>query len=173
MLARFMDSIPVQLRRDSMSAYFTRSLTVAGVALALGASVVVAQTPPRAGRGMGMMMHYDKSTEVTVAGTVEAVETMPRLGGGRGPGMAMGGTHLTFKTATETFDVHLGPSAWLADQKFDIATGDTLTIVGSTVTVNGEKALIAREITKGDRKITLRDADGFPAWAGWGRRSQS
>jgi len=144
----------------------TKSLITAGLALALTASLASAQ-PPYHGRGMGMA-HYDKSTEVTVTGTVEAV--LPHQARMGMPGM--GGTHLTFKTDSEQFDVHVGPTNWLAEKKFEFAKGDRLEIVGSSLTIGGEKALIAREITKGESKITLRDANGFPLWSGRGRRAQ-
>jgi hypothetical protein len=133
-------------------------------ALLVAASLATAQ--PHAGRGMGM--RYDKSTEVTVKGTVEAV--LVGHSGMRGMGM---GTHLTFKTDSGDVDVHVGPGWWLTEQKIEFAKGDQLEVVGSSVTFNGEKALIAREITKGDRKIILRDANGIPVWSGRGRRSQS
>jgi hypothetical protein len=151
--------------------HLPRTLALTGAAVALTTTFAFAQPP--SGRGMGRM-GYDKATEVTVTGTVESVATQEMgFGQGRGAGMMMGGTHLMLKTATETLDVRLGPTRWLADQKFEIAKGDTLQIVGSTITFNGAKALIAREITKGDRTLTLRNADGFPAWAGRGRRNQS
>jgi hypothetical protein len=86
--------------------------------------------------------------------------------------MGMGGTHLTLKTETGNLDVALGPSNWLAEKKYEFAKGDLLDIVGSEVTMNGQKTLVAREITKGGTTMTLRDANGVPAWSGRGRRSQ-
>jgi len=139
----------------------TRTLLIAGAALLLVTSIAAAQ--PRAGRGMGMP-RYDKTTEVTVKGTVAAVVPQQARMGGTG-------THLTFKTEQGSFDVHLGPAAWLSEKKYEFAAGDSLEIVGSALTINGEKAVIAREITKGDAKFTLRDANGLPAWAGRGRRT--
>lgn len=138
------------------------TFSLAGSALLLTASMASAQGRP--GPGMGMP-RYDKTTEVTVKGTVEAV--VPQQGR-----MGMGGTHLTFKTETGQYDVHLGPAAWLSEKKYDFAKGDALEVVGSSLTINGEKALIAREITKGDVTITLRNADGIPAWSGRGRRTE-
>ena len=131
-------------------------------------SIAYAQPP---GRGMGMPM-YDKATEITVKGTVEAV--VPQSGPMGGRGMGMGGTHLTFKAADNTeYDVHLGPTSWLTANKVEFAKGDQLEIVGSSIMFNGQKALIAREISKGDQKTTLRDANGVPVWSGRGRRAQS
>jgi hypothetical protein len=52
------------------------------------------------------------------------------------------------------------------------AKGDTLKVVGSQVTMAGQEVVIAREITKGDQVLTLRDAKGFPLWSGRGRSGQ-
>lgn len=142
-----------------------RSMLMAGATVALTASFAVAQNRP--GRGMGMP-RYDKSTEVTLKGTVDAVlPHQARMG------MAGTGTHLTLKTDDGVFDVHVGPTNWLSEKKFAFAKGDQIEVVGSSITFNGEKAVIAREITKGDAKITLRDANGIPAWSGRGRARQS
>ena len=138
-------------------------LSLIGI-IAVGTSFAAAQPGP--GRSMGMP-RYDASAERTVTGSVEAVQSSPS----RMPMQT--GVHFTLKTDSETFDVHVGPSWWLSDNKIEFAAGDRLEIVGSYVVVNGEHALIAREITKGDRKITLRDANGIPAWSGRGRRSGS
>ncbi len=125
-----------------------------------------ASAQPPAGRGKGMP-RYDKASEITVVGTVEDVQSH------QGRSMAGMGTHLTFKTDSGVLDVHIGPTAWLTDNHVEFAKRDRLEIIGSSVTIDGQKALIAREITKGDRKITLRDANGIPVWSGRGRRTQS
>jgi hypothetical protein len=66
--------------------------------------------------------------------------------------------------------VHLGPTAFLNEKKVAIATGDTLVIVGSRVAVDDERVFIAKEVKKGDRVWTLRDAAGLPLWRGRGGR---
>jgi hypothetical protein len=117
---------------------------------------------PRAGWTGSPM--YDSKSEVTIAGTVERVETITgTLSRGRG---AMGGTHLIVKTATETLDVHVGPTAYLTQQKVVLAKGDTLEILGSRVTMGDKAVLLAREISKGTEKWTLRDESGRPLWSG-------
>jgi hypothetical protein len=124
---------------------------------------------------MGQMPMYDTTTETTLKGTVEEVKTVSGMmgGGGRtGPqGMAMmPGIHVMLKTDAETLEVHLGPSAFLKDQKIEIAKGDALEIVGSRVKIGESEALIAREVRKGQTSWTLRDASGRPRWAMMGRR---
>jgi hypothetical protein len=81
-------------------------------------------------------------------------------------GVAWGGTHLIVKTKTDTFEVHVGPTAYLTEQKITLAKGDTLGILGSRVTIDDEPVLLARQITKGANKWTLRDASGRPLWSG-------
>jgi DNA/RNA endonuclease YhcR with UshA esterase domain len=152
--------------------FFGRVLLSAITAL-LAAASAIAQPGQGPGRGMGMgPMHYDKSTEVTVKGTVEAVLTqqgsMPNM-----PNMPMhmgGGTHLTLKTDAGNVDVALGPTNWLAEKKYVFAKGDEIEVIGSSTSMNGQKTIVAREVTKGGSKMTLRDANGVPAWSGRGRQ---
>jgi hypothetical protein len=106
---------------------------------------------------------YNPATEVTVKGTVEAVN---QLTGPRG----WAGTHLTLKTDKETLDVHAGPSWFLTQNKLTLAKGDQIEVTGSKVKFGDADALLAREITKGDQKLTLRNAQGYPVWSRGRRR---
>ncbi len=82
----------------------------------------------------------------------------------------MGGTHLDLKTGSGTFDVHLGPSGFLAAKNFKFAKGDQVEVTGSKVTFEGHDAIIAREVKMGGKVLTLRDAQGIPEWSGGRRR---
>lgn len=101
---------------------------------------------------------YDPATEVTVKGSVEAVKQRT------GP-QSWAGTHLSLKTDAETLDVHVGPSWFLTQSKISFAKGDQIEVTGSKVKFENSDALIAREIKKGDKIITLRNAQGIPAWS--------
>lgn len=122
-------------------------------------------------RGMNMnaqMPKYDVKTEVTVKGTIKEVQhmtpaTTPR---GRGRMSGMDGTHIKIETDKGPVDVHLGPSRYLAEKKFTVNQGDAVEITGSMVKIAGSDALIAREITKGNEKLVLRDSKGIPLWSG-------
>lgn len=135
------------------------------IAFAVAAGVLLGSTvlaQGRQGQRHGRRM-YDPSTETTLTGTVDTVENItPPRGGGRG----VGGLHLTLKTGTESIEVHLGPIAFLKEKNVGIEKGDTLKVLGSRVTLDGTPVLVAREITKGDRTVTLRDESGRPLWAG-------
>ena len=103
--------------------------------------------------------NYNPSTEATVQGTVEEVTQATR-------GQGWGGTHLTLKSDQGTVDVHLGPTRFLEANKFTAAKGDQLKVTGSKIQYEGHDTLIAREVTKGGRTLTLRNAQGIPAWSG-------
>lgn len=105
---------------------------------------------------------YNPSTETTVKGTVEKVNTIS--GGGR-----WGGTHLELKTESGILDVHLGPSDFVSSKGFQFAQHDRIQVTGSKVTYQGHPAIIAREVKMHDKVLTLRNAQGIPEWAG-GRR---
>jgi hypothetical protein len=128
------------------------SLVAAACALALA-------QPAGGGVKRGMRMpHYDTSTEITLAGTVQEV-LHPQMG-------RMNGTHLLLKAETETIEVHIGPSNFVSSEGFTFAKGDSVQVLGSKVTIGGKQALIAREVTKDSKTLTLRDKTGRPLWAG-------
>lgn len=107
---------------------------------------------------------YDPATVETVSGEVVGVEHFtPRKG-------MHPGVHLQLKTDKETVDVHLGPSWYVENQDLKIAPKDHIEVKGSKVTFAGKSAIVAREVTKGDETLTLRDQNGVPVWSGWRRR---
>ena len=127
---------------------------------------------PGPGRSMGAPL-YDTSTETTVHGTVAEVQQLTGKTMSGSTGTMWGtcprgwaGTHLAVTTDQGTLIVHVGPAPYLASKNFSFSKGDELTIKGSKVQYQGSDFLIAREITKGDQVLTLRDGSGFPLWSG-------
>lgn len=107
---------------------------------------------------------YDPKTVETFEGEVVSVDQIT-------PHEGMGyGVHLRLKTATETIDVHLGPGWYIEHQDTKIARKDEIKVKGSRVTFEGEPAVIAAEVRKGNETLVLRDANGVPMWAGWRHR---
>ena len=104
---------------------------------------------------------YDPATETTIKGNVDRV-TQPSRG-------RMSGTHLFVKTDAMTMEVALGPSVFISDKSFSFAKGDAVEVTGSKVTLSGKEYIIAREIVKDGKTLTLRDKNGIPAWAGRGK----
>jgi hypothetical protein len=102
---------------------------------------------------------YDPSTEDTLQGTVSAVTTITGRGG-------WNGVHFSLRTSDGAYDVHVGPSAYVSQSGFTVSDGDRVEVVGSRVVFEGAKALIAREIRKNGKVLSLRDKQGFPLWSG-------
>ncbi len=108
--------------------------------------------------------NYDPKTETTVKGTVKEVQQQTGRHG-------WNGTHLILETGSGQLPVHVGPSAYIAQKQFAFAQGDQIEVLGSKVLLAGKETLLAREITKQGKTLVLRNAQGYPEWAG-GRRWQ-
>lgn len=130
-------------------------------ALLAVAMPTVGQTGGRpACRGGGV---YSSASEVTVSGTVESVSTTARTRSG-------GGLHLILRTDTGALEVDLGPSAFVTAQGFAFSKDDQVTVVGARTARAQRDVVIARQIDKGGKVLTLRDACGIPLWSRRGGR---
>jgi DNA-directed RNA polymerase subunit E'/Rpb7 len=141
----------------------------------LSASIAMAQQPMM-GRGMmgsggwGMggsyQRLYNPKTVETITGEVVAIDSMMPMGG------MSGGVHLQVRTPkNELISIHLGPSWYLERQDISLQVKDKIQVKGSKVSISDKPALIAAEVKKGAQTLVLRDADGFPVWSGWRKRS--
>ena len=134
------------------------------------------------GQGAGQRARtYNPANETTVKGTVAEVKTVT---GRRG----WNGTHLTLRVKNNvtnvqeniekgkvvgeetlkegsTFEVHLGPAAFLKDKGFSLAKGDQIEVTGAKTEFGGSEAIIAREVKKGEKTLVLRNKQGIPEWA--------
>ena len=126
-------------------------------ALALPSWSAAAGGGPQGGRPARARM-FDPATVTAVSGQVEEVQ---RYDGRRSEGI-----HVTLKTAEGALDVHLGPASFLESHGVSVAKGDALEVTGSKVQMGDAPAIIAQTVKKGDATVTLRDANGVPAWAG-------
>jgi DNA/RNA endonuclease YhcR with UshA esterase domain len=133
--------------------FFSAILAIAALTLYL-----VPAAYAQAGMGKAHRM-YDPTTETTISGTIEEVHTIAGRGG-------WSGLHLTLKTEDGEFDVHVGPAAYVEKEHFTFAKGDEIEVTGSKVMYEEHDAIIAREIVKDGETLTLRDAHGYPEWAG-------
>ena len=116
-----------------------------------------AQAPPVAKAPATKAPEYDVKAEVTIKGVVEDIHESKMRGDH--PGL-----HLILKTETETIEVHACPVLFMSELEFVIEKGDTLTVDGSRPEAGG--IVVAREITKGQVSLRLRDKTGAPVWTG-------
>jgi hypothetical protein len=110
------------------------------------------------GRGTGQRL-YDTTTVQTVRGEVTGVD---RYAGAHGIGA---GIHATLKSDSGSVSVHLGPSWYLDKQSVKIEKGDKITVTGSRIILQGKSDLVAAEVKKGDKTLSLRDKQGYPLWS--------
>jgi len=115
-------------------------------------------SPAFAQGNMGAGRLYNPNTETTAKGTVEKVSEIA----GRGN---WNGIHLNLQADGQTYDVHVGPSYYLSTSDFTFSVGDQIEVTGSKITLNSADALIAREIKKDDKVLTLRNHQGVPSWS--------
>ncbi|NPV04131.1 MAG: DNA-binding protein [Syntrophaceae bacterium] len=78
------------------------------------------------------------------------------------------GVALVVKTEKETIPVHLGPGWFIERIEKPFAVGDKVEVKGVRGTFLGKPAIMAAEVKRGADVLVLRDANGVPAWAGWG-----
>lgn len=107
---------------------------------------------------------YDPKTVETIRGEVVRVDKITPL-------RAMSfGINLVVKTEKEKISVHLGPVWFIENQDIKIELKDKIEVKGSRIIFQGNPAIIAAEVKKGEFILKLRDKSGFPAWSGWRRR---
>ena len=107
---------------------------------------------------------YDVNTENAITGTISEIAEFS-LGNN-----CPFGTALMVSTDGGVKTVHLGPAWYLDNQEIKFSVGEAVEVIGSVVKYDNSDVIIAREITRKDGVLLLRDKDGFPYWAGWRRR---
>lgn len=106
---------------------------------------------------------YNPNTVETIKGEIVSVDKIAPM-----KGMSYG-IHIMLKTTNETISVHLGPAWFFDKQNFKIKAKDKIEVTGSKITFDGQPAVIAAEIKKGNEVIKLRNQNGYPVWSGGNR----
>ena len=122
---------------------------------ALWATPGIAQKEP-AQNEPAVAPKYDVATETTLKGNIDELKEETSA---KGPSL-----HLMVKAGSEVTEVYLCPNAFLQEMAFNFAKGDQLQVVGSKVKVGEADVILAREITRGNETLTLRDKKGNPVW---------
>lgn len=102
---------------------------------------------------------YEKASEVRLKGTIEEVKLVP------GPEE---GAHFVLKTTDGSILVHVAPEKFLKEiVETTFNTGDMVEVVGSKIKAEEGPEILAKEITRDNNTLTLRDPKGIPVWKGW------
>ena len=123
---------------------------ISGVLIASSAAWLGAQTAT----------HYDRADEQTYTGTIKTVVSFQAPDGSVG-------VHFDLKTDDgKIVSVHVGPALYVGMQNFFFFADDKVDVVGSRMTRDGNVAIWAKSIQKGDQLLALRGDDGAPKWTG-------
>ena len=117
------------------------------IAIVLLAACAFAQAPPK----------YDVTTETKIKGTVEQLKFDPPTGG---KPLA----YLVLKSGQDKVDIFLCPKSFLDEMGVVFKPSDELQVIGSKVKQGSADLILAREVITGGDTVTLRFADGKPAW---------
>jgi DNA/RNA endonuclease YhcR with UshA esterase domain len=101
-------------------------------------------------------LKYDKSAEVKVKGVIDDVKTAEDTT-----------VHVTLKNDKGSLDVVIAPEKFLKEMEIIFAKGETIEVLGSQLTVDGNPVLLAREVTRNGDVMVMRDERGKGVWVGW------
>lgn len=113
------------------------------------------------GAGMPYAQHFERGNREKLNGTVVRMERIVPL-----PGMA-DGYGLTLRTREQPMSVHLGPVWYLERQDFPIEVDDVVEVLGVRVVLEGQTVLLATEVRKKGKVLSLRSEAGLPLWSAW------
>jgi hypothetical protein len=101
-------------------------------------------------------LKYEKHSEVKVKGVVDEVKEG-----------VDNNVHLALKGEKGSLDVIVAPVKFLKEMEITFAKGDSIEVLGSQVTVDGNSAMLAREVIRNGDVMVMRDENGKPVWVGW------
>ena len=130
----------------------SRKVWILGVAVLALCGRAFGQQPAAA--PAAPMGEYDVKRETDVVGTVVAYAENSKSG--------PFGAWATVQTSSGIMEVHLGDPRLLAANHFSIETGDTLRIVGETLSAGNTSLFVVRIVQKGTQALAVRTARGLP-----------
>src|SRR5947209_2852108 len=97
---------------------------------------------------------YDIATEAKFRGVVEEVKDREcPISGGMG-------SHFVIKLDGKLVEVHIAPTKFVKSYEVAFQKGDSVEITGTKVTFEGQDAILAREIKRGNDDFLFRDPKG-------------
>lgn len=131
--------------------------------LAFGASTALATD--KAASVKEPEVRYDAATVVDVKATVVSIREVAKT-------EPLDGVYLTVKTEaakSESLEIYVGPVDFVKTFGIAFAKGDQIQVIGSRVKVDGADLVLAREVTRKETTLILRDKNGEPFWNHWTR----
>lgn len=110
--------------------------------------------------------HYNPATEINVEGVIESFvyrDQARHRPTDVGVHFNLSAKPMGGGEAAKYF-VHLGPKSLVSPLIEGLQVGDQVVVIGSPIEMDGKNALIARQILKDGKRITLRDFNGRPVF---------
>jgi hypothetical protein len=102
---------------------------------------------------------YNTRTVLTVKGKVTGKQVAPPM-----KGMANAVTLMVKAANAKTYQIDVGPEWYVNNQLTQIKVGDTISVTGSRVSIDGHDVILAEQIVKGKNVLALRRPMGRPYW---------
>ncbi|MFZ0636326.1 MAG: hypothetical protein WA755_01260 [Candidatus Acidiferrales bacterium] len=130
-----------------------RALVGLGVTTLLAFLMVAAPIQAQTTTQKRTPVRYDVSKETTTKATVQQIVVKPSHG-------AMPETHLVLATSKGTLNAQLGPSGTQGPRGVKVTPGESVTVVGETLTGKHGSVYVARTIQTSERLYTIRNKNG-------------
>jgi hypothetical protein len=130
---------------------------LAGIVL-VSLMVTISHSWAQSGRRLHYSTLFNPQTMTALSGEVVRVE---HVSSGSGADYCV---HALLKTPQGYITAILAPKRYMKEQGLILAPQDRVTVTGSRISIINKPFIIVTEV-KGDRTMTLRAANGRPAWA--------
>jgi hypothetical protein len=124
--------------------------------------------PGDGGPGGPAPPRFDPRLAITITGAIESLGSYGRTGWRVAPGLVAQG--LVLKTVNGYKEIDLGPPGYVAEQRLQLKTGDTLEVVGFQADRHGKNIFMAASVKTPAQTLRLLDERGFPLWRARGPR---
>ncbi len=102
---------------------------------------------------------YDPATETKISGTIDEVKEF------QCPVSGTMGYHIALRTGDGVVMVHVASSKFMKEYEIVFDKGQHIDVIGSKMKLeNGDDAVLAREIVRGQSTFAFRDKQGKPLW---------
>jgi hypothetical protein len=108
------------------------------------------QNPP------SLLSGYSLAREVNLVGTVSSVVEDSKTG--------PLGTNVMVQTGSGLVEVHVGSVNYLKLNHLELASGDSVRIIGESFSSGANTVFLARIVQKGTTAVAVRSAKGMPLW---------
>jgi len=133
-----------------------KKLTTVFIVLLFVATFALTQNYYR--RNSNYPRYFNPETITTVEGKIIGIDSVKMR--------VYATTRLNVQTKNGPIYIHVAPYWFLENNKILFKIGEPIKVTGSKVIYNNKPVIIASQLKYNGKELKLRDANGFPVWAG-------